>query len=311
MRKSPIYNFRSPVSIPGKSNPSVSSSSSNFYLSVSASKKSDPSDSSLTSNFYLLTSNKGFTLIELAIYAAMFAVASVAFIAILVSITKVQVRQSAVAEVNQQSQFLLQNIQRYVESSSMVEMAQDSVTSTLRLRMSSSTFDPTLIYLSGGTIYLQEAGGAPQALTSGKVNITDMSFIKRSNSRGKDSVNISFTMEYDAPNTQQRFSQALNISVARVSAATFDSDILPATNDAYKLGVMAGDWQSINDTIYFDGSNVGIGINPPSAKLQVNGGDIYVDTTAKGLILRDGVGGCWRVTVNSSGTISSASLTCP
>ncbi len=265
----------------------------------------------LSSNFHLLTSNKGFTLVELALYAAMFAVASVAFIAILVSVTKVQVRQSAVAEVNQQSQFLLQNIQRYVESSSLVEMAQDAVTSTLRLRMSSSTFDPTLIYLSGGTIYLQEAGGAPQALTSGKVNVTNMSFIKRANSSGKDSVNVSFTMEYNAPNTQQRFSQALNISVARVSAATFDSSIIPSTSNTYKLGVASGDWQSINDTIYFNGSNVGIGINPPSAKLQVNGGDIYVDTTAKGLILRDSVGGCWRITVNSSGTISSASLACP
>lgn len=245
-------------------------------------------------------------------YAAMFSVAAVVFITILVSVTKVQVRQSAVAEVNQQSQFLLQNIQRYVESSSVVEMDTDSSTSTLKLRMSSSSFDPTYIYLSGDTVYLKETdAGAPQALTSGKVNVLNLTFIKRSNASGKDSVNVSFVMEYDAANSQYRFSQALNISVARVSAATFDSSIIPATSDTYKLGVSAGDWQSINDTIYFSGSNVGIGIDPPVAKLQVNGGDVYVDTTSKGLILRDNTGGCWRLSVNTSGTISSASLTCP
>jgi len=265
-----------------------------------------------TRHSLLATGRRGFTLLELTIYAALFSVAAVAFVGILVTITQVQVKSGAQAEVNQQSQFLLQTIQRYVETSSLIDMATDSATTTLKLRMSSSAGDPAYIYLSAGTVYLKETeAGAPQALTSDKVNVSSLSFIKRANSSGRDSLGVSFTVEYNSASIKDQFSQGLNVSVARVSAATFDSNVIPSTSNTYKIGVAAGDWQSINNTIFFNSSNVGIGANSPTAKLQVNNGDIYVDTAARGLILRDSGGSCWRLTVNSSGTVSTASLTCP
>src|SRR5439155_3691810 len=77
----------------------------------------------------------GFTVLELILFTAIFVGTGVIFITILLTITRVHVRQSAVAEVNQQSQFLLQTIQRNVASASLIEMQTDVATATLKLRM--------------------------------------------------------------------------------------------------------------------------------------------------------------------------------
>jgi len=62
----------------------------------------------------------------------------------------------------------------------------------------------------------------------------------------------------------------------------------------------------------FTNVNVGVGVLLPTAKLQVTDGDVYVQTQGKGIILRATDGSnCFRVTVNNSGTLSTASVTCP
>lgn len=215
----------------------------------------------------------GFTVLELVIFSAVFAIASVSFIGILVAVTRIQVRQGAAAEVNQQSLFLLQTLQRYIEQASLVEMTAGVATSTLKLRMPNVQRDPTYVYLQNQNVYLKETDtGEAQVLTSSRVKVTNLTFIKRANPAGRDSVSLAFNMEYDARNLQQAFSQVLNTSVARVSAATFDSNIVPSAGGTLTLGVSANDWKSINNTIFFNGANVGIGVTSPNQTLELNGG---------------------------------------
>jgi len=254
---------------------------------------------------------------ELLIFSAIFAVVMISFITILVAVTRIQSRQSAVAEVNQQSQFLLEQIQYYVERSSLVEMNQDAATSTLKLRMTASAEDPTYIYSSSSMVYLkQTATGTPQALTTSRVNVTSLIFTKRSNAPSHDSVSVSFVVANNTPNVTQQFSEALRTAIARVSAATFDSDVFPSSTTPRKLGVSGAAWSSINDVINFSGSNVyftgsvGVGmLSQPNAKFQVSGGDIYVDTVTRGIVLRSPDGTCWRITPTNTGAYSSASST--
>lgn len=254
----------------------------------------------------------GFSLIELLLFVAIFSGSMIGFLAILVAVTRVHVRQLAAAEVNGQSQFLLQNIQRYIERSSLVEMPTDTSTTTLKLRMASSTEDPTYIEVTDGVAYLKQTdAGALKALTSNRVTVTNTSFTKRANPPGHDAVAVLFTVEYVTSNLQQRFVQILDTAIARVAAATFDSNVVPSSANTYKLGAAAGDWQAINNTIYFSGSNVGIGVVAPGAKLQVSGGDIYIDTTSQGLIRRSPDGTCWRTTVSNAGALVTATTTCP
>lgn len=223
---------------------------------------------------------RGLTLIELLVFSAIFAIVMAVFISVLVSTTRIQAKQYALAEVNNQSLFILRTIERLVAQSSLVDIPAGVTTSSLKLRMADSSSDPTYIYLSGGVIYVKYTdGGSPEPLNSSRVNVASLSFAKRPNSPGHDSVNVSFTVEYGASNIQHKFAQALDTTVARVSAATFDSNLIPSSTATYNLGVTGQIWNSVNNIIYFSGSNVGIGVSNPAQTLEINGG-LRLNTTA-------------------------------
>jgi hypothetical protein len=57
--------------------------------------------------------------------------------------------------------------------------------------------------------------------------------------------------------------------------------------------------------------NLGVGTKTPKAKLEVTNGDVYVNDTTKGIILKSPNGGCWRVTVDNTGNFVRTSITCP
>ena len=214
---------------------------------------------------------KGFTLIEFLIAMSIFTIMILAFISMFIAVTRVQVQQSSGAEVNQQSQFVLQELQYYIGQSSIIDMAANSATTTLRLRMAASSTDPTIISLSNGSLFLQQPGGS-QSITSNNVTVSNLSFIKRSNPPSHDSVDISFTLSYNTSNLQQAFSQMFQTSVARVSAASFDSNLVPSSTATYSLGAAGQTWTSVNGVLYFSGSNVGIGASSPQQTLEINGG---------------------------------------
>lgn len=258
-------------------------------------------------------SRQGFTLLELIVFVAIFSFTIVGFISILVSITKVQVKQGAAAEVSQQSQYVLQTLQYYVERSSLIEADANTASSSVKLRMTSSAEDPTLIFTSGTTVYVKVGAGADLPLTSSRVAVSNLSFIKKSNSPAKDSVSLSFTIAYSTQNLQQQFSQAFSSAIMRVNAATFDSNVNPNTGGTLILGDSSNYWKSINGTIYFNGQNVGIatGVTAPTTRLQVAGGDAYMSDAGSGVILKSPGGTCYKLTVTNGGVATTTSLACP
>lgn len=257
-----------------------------------------------------LKSRRGLTLLELLLFSGIFAVVIIGFITVLVVVAGVQSRQYSVAEVNQQSQFLLQRVQYYVERSSLIDMPADAPTNVLTLRTSADTENPTIISLSGGVVRLKVGVATEQALTSDKVTVSGLAFTKRSNPPAKDSVDVVFTVEYNTQNIKQKFVKSLRTAIARVNAASFDSDVVPSLPATHKLGASGQTWTAINDIINFSGANVGIGVTP-NAKLQVSGGDVFVDTIGRGIVLRSSDGACWRITPSTAGALTIASLVCP
>jgi prepilin-type N-terminal cleavage/methylation domain-containing protein len=267
-----------------------------------------------------MKSRAGFTLIELIVFVAIFSVAMGAFMNIFTSVSGIAVRQSSVAEVQSQSQFILQTIQHYIERSSMVSTTVDEATPTLVLRMSSSTEDPIVINMNGTAIQLKIGAAAAQNITSSRIEVSGLSFARRSNPGGKDSVSVSFVLSYATSNLSQRYSQSVRTSVSRVSAAVFDSNVIPDAGSSYKLGTSWEDWRSINDTIFFSSSTVGIGPSSftPEAELhvqgsvKVDGGDLYTNSSLYGPILKSPNNSCWRMTVSDKGLLVGESVTtCP
>ena len=57
--------------------------------------------------------------------------------------------------------------------------------------------------------------------------------------------------------------------------------------------------------------NLGIGTITPKAKLEVTNGDVYVNNSTKGIILKSPNGGCWRVTIDNTGNFVRTAITCP
>lgn len=58
--------------------------------------------------------------------------------------------------------------------------------------------------------------------------------------------------------------------------------------------------------------NIGIGTTTDiNSKLQVKGGDVYIDDISSGIILKSPNGNCWRVTVDDSGSLVRTPITCP
>ena len=57
--------------------------------------------------------------------------------------------------------------------------------------------------------------------------------------------------------------------------------------------------------------NVGIGTTSPAAKLEIADGDVYIKDINKGIIMTSPDGQCWRGTINNSGVLEFALVTCP
>lgn len=176
----------------------------------------------------------GFTLVEVLIYVAIFTVSAIFLVGILTVVTRTQVRQASLNEVTSQLSFVTQTITRLVRESSIVENERGVASSTLVLRMASSSLDSVKVYadISTGVLYIESipdgsSSGSVSALTSSRVRVSDFSATKYENPGGYAVVDISLTLESQGSNPQGNVARTWHGAVARVSAATFDSDVVP------------------------------------------------------------------------------------
>ena len=250
----------------------------------------------------------GFTLIEVLVYAVIFAVSAVFLVGILTAVTRTQLSQSSINEVNQQLSFVANTVQRYVRDASLVENDAGVSSSTLVLRMASSTQDPTRIYSSSSVLYLEEGASVPIALTSDRVTVSNFSIKKLQNPGGFAVVQLDVTIEYNTTNPQLEASRTWRSAVSRISAATFDYSVVPGSNDLYDLGNASYKWKDA----YFSGG-VGIGVTsiPSGYQLIVSADDIALRGAAKGVVLKSSGGLCFRIGVTNSGAIATTSVSCP
>ena len=168
---------------------------------------------------------------------------------ILLSVSQVHIRESASTEVTGQLNFITQTIGRLVRTASNIEITAGVSTSTLKLRMQDSTKDPTCISLVSGTIKLAEGPGTnpndcsatTSDLTNSRVVVNALNFKKFVQYPGHDTVSYDVQMTYNSQNPKAQVQRSLSSAIARVSAATFDSSLLPG-NTTYEIGQSGSAW---------------------------------------------------------------------
>lgn len=226
-------------------------------------------------NFLLFSrSNGGFSLAELLIYIGILGLISGALVGILTTTTKTQVEESGQNLLTGELNFVNQTIQRLVRDSSLVLADAGVASTTLTLRTSTLVKDPTLIYLSGGQIYVKEGSASAQTITSDKVIVDSLQFKKMSQPNGKDIVQLDIAMSATQQAGGKTISRAIRTAFSRVNAATFDSDLLPNTDNSYSVGTSPSTrWKNASFSGDLTvGGKIGAGLTSPVNKLDVEGG---------------------------------------
>lgn len=272
---------------------------------------------------YFRVQRSGFTLAEMVVFIAIFAASAVFLVGILTTVTRTQVRQAANTEVGDQVDFVARTIQQLVRQSSVVMNDPGIASTTLILRLASSTIGTAKIYADPGNtaIYLQEVNDSTGAsttvpLTSNKVKVNTFSVTRFQNPGGPAIVQVDLTLDYNTTNPQAVVSRSWHSAISRISAASFDSTILP-TAGSLNIGQSGSPtWMNA----YFSGDvsitsgKLGVGIAPsaqPNVRVK-SSGDIGLSTSTYGLLLMAPNGtSCYRLTVTNTGALATSSATCP
>ena len=264
-----------------------------------------------------------FTLVELLVYIAVFSVVAVFLVGILTTVTRTQVRQASVNNVTREVTFVADTIQRYVRAASAVESALGVPTSTLVLRMSTATVnDRVRIYANsaGTAIYVEEipdgqAAGMPVALTDDMVTVGQFLVTPLQNPGGTTIVAVDLTLVGASGKPGAQVARSWQSAIAKVSAATFDSNLLPVNGIGPNRGIGTNllKWQDLflSGTISTDGG-VGVGTMAPAAPAKLRStGDIGVTTSTAGIVLTSPNGTCYRVGISNAGTLTTSTVSCP
>ncbi len=241
-------------------------------------------------------SRHGFTLVEMLIYTSIFVVMAMAFLAILGTFTRIDTAQQATSEVANQANFVVQQVRRLVAASSYFEV-KGAGSDELWLYPQGYTVNPTKIAKSGSAITLSEGGASAAPLTTGKVTVDALSFAKYANPPGPDVVQIDLTLSYVNPATAEKGTRSFRTAVARVSAATFDTDLVPSSDNFIDVGLAGTRWKN---GVFAGG--IGIGVSAPLSpiRLEVDGG-VRLNTVTVRPSCGAGMRGVFWVTQGAAG----------
>lgn len=262
----------------------------------------------------------GFTLIELLLYAVIFAVSSVFLVNILTSITQTEVRQNSVNGVSQQVSFVADTIQRLVRSASLIENPAGVASTTLSLRMTATSTDRTIIFVDASStgIFVSQTdiNGVVSTvpLTDSNVIVGNFSVTKFETPGGQAIAQVDLTLNYNTTVPRAKVARSWHGAISRISAATFDSNLLPNAASTYDLGSSGSTWNNG----YFAGNvNITGKIGVAGANLAgtlsaiKSAGDLGFSSSAYGVVLVSPSSTCYRVGVTNGGSLTTSVVTCP
>ena len=159
---------------------------------------------------------KGFTLIEMLLYASIFMIVTGGMTLFAVAMLRSAERADYQVEVSDNSRFIIQKIQRIVQGATTINSPAVGVTaSTLSVNTASVSANPFVIDLSGGVLRLKMATGTPIPLTNSFVTVSSLSFSNYS--YGSSTKNtIRFRAKINSVDPMRPASSSIDIFISRL-----------------------------------------------------------------------------------------------
>jgi hypothetical protein len=152
---------------------------------------------------------------------------------------------------------------------------------------------------TGNSIF---GNGAGAAMTGGTINSFFGSLSASNFTTGSSNVVIGSSAATTLTNGSNNtiIGSGADVGLATISNAT-----------AIGYNAVAGATNSIVIGDLSSSTHIGIGTSLPAAKLEVTNGDVYVNSTQSGIIMRSPNGSCWRIRPDNSGALISTATVCP
>lgn len=156
---------------------------------------------------------KGFTLIELIIYAGIVAMILVVAVTFAWQIVQGNIKLGALREVEQNANFAMEKITRAIRNSSKIVQPNDpgENSSWLELNMQDAAKTPTRFEISEEKITMKEGNGSPMELTTDLVKVTNLKFTNLAYEDTPGTVRIKMTIEYLNPSGRPEYGAEVNL----------------------------------------------------------------------------------------------------
>lgn len=267
----------------------------------------------------------GFSLMEVLIYIAIFAMSAVFLVSILTVITRIQLKQSSSHEVEQQLAFVNNTIRDFIQRSSLIEMDEIGVpTTTLRLRAASSSSDRVLVYASSSILYLEEQPYDNEThlygtsritpLTDSSTKVDSFYVTKYENPGGFAVAQVDLVLSANNNNAQSQVTRTLQTAVTRISAATFDSSINPDSSNQRDLGSSGLLWRDgfLQGTLQIGRSSTQEGTVQVGSDIKISGSSGYFSSARAGggVLMKSPGGTCYLLSITNDGGVTTTQQSC-
>lgn len=137
----------------------------------------------------------GYTLIELLLYIAMLGILLPAVVGFMGVAVETRVKNQSITEVNEQGMATMDSItQTLRNASSITSPAAATSAASATVVVPTASLSPTTFDLSGSTLRVKEGSNTAVPLTSGDVQISNLTFTNLTRSGTTGALQVSFTI---------------------------------------------------------------------------------------------------------------------
>jgi Tfp pilus assembly protein PilW len=152
--------------------------------------------------------NSGFTLVELLLYITIASVIVGVVSSFLMMILSSQVKNQAVAEVEQNGRRATRLIAQAIRNSTNINSPAISAatSSSLSLQMADASKNPTIFNTSNGYIFITEGTSTTLNITSPRTVVSNLIFTNMTGKKEKGVIDFNFILDHYNPGNRNEFS---------------------------------------------------------------------------------------------------------